>query len=162
MRGDHPDQSACAQNKGRALHGSDSRPHIGAQFVASGDEIAISYITDDDSPAGAQSLATSSRCSEAHPFPALGRFFAKPTMAQQPEFSVATFAAEDLHARKVSMQNRPRCIEDLVVQFSCPTRSYQLRCDVLKALCSVKLRLQPLLVLSQRLIIGFERPCSLL
>jgi hypothetical protein len=129
-------------------------------IVASGHEITMPDIRDDDPLTGSQSLTAAGLRSQAHPFPTLGCFLTEPTVALQPKFSVGSaLGVEHLDACEIRMQNGPRCIEDLFVQFSRATRTYQLRSHTLKSSRGVKLCRQALLV-SRRL--SFERASLLL
>ena len=79
-------------------------------------------------------------------------------MAQEPKFSVGSaLRIKHLDACEIGVQNRHRCIDDLVVQRLDSLGVYQLRSDVLKMLGSVKLGREHLLTLSQRRDGSFQR-----
>jgi len=136
---------------------------VSVQIVASGHELTKPYIRHDDPLTSAQSLTTGRLRSRAYPLPTLGGFLTEPTVAQQQKFSAdSTLGVELLDAPEICMQNCLRCIKDLFVQLSRAVGAYQLRGDVLKALRSVQLCRQLLLVRPQRFICRFERKCTLL
>jgi hypothetical protein len=84
-------------------------------------------------------------------------------VAQEPKFSVhSTLRIEYLDACEIGVQNRYRCVEDLVVQRLNSGGVDQLRSNAMKTLGGVKLHREYLLALSQRHAGGFQRASLLL
>ena len=118
---DHTQKHARSRDHRHALARVDSRIEKYLQILASGHESAVPDIRNHDPLTRPQSLATGRSGVRADPFPAFDRFHAEALVGQEFEFPGGTSLRLDhLNAGQVSVQNRQRGIEDLVVQLFHP------------------------------------------
>jgi hypothetical protein len=138
------------------LSSADPCNQIPLQFFASGHKLASPDIRHDNPSTGAQSPATGSPCRRVHPFPTLSGFRAEPPVAKEPKF--AAFRVEYLDPGEVGVYEGQGGIKDLLVESVHPSGGYQLRSDLLKALCGFNLHRTQLFAPTQRLMSRFQFP----